>query len=248
MTEQINNTAHLVIDFQAFYSGQIHKGSARALGRKIGVLREKLKEQGIPTIWIVFEPNEFYRQKMIILPNTPKADSLGTDVGYLKQDVWRIPTDEAHSLYTFTDVKPTEDEIVFSKVNDDAFANIMLDEYLKKTGIKNLVFSGLYSSMCITKTLVSGLKLGYDCTALTDLVNDFDFPAPRFSQMGVMAHAVHQEVTARLVRKDTGKHYTDTWRFLADHLHLVESDDYLGIARPKKRKPRKKTALVATPK
>lgn len=62
----------------------------------------------------------------------------------------------------FPDIEPID------RTNTNAFATPAFDEAVKKTGRKKLVICGLWTEVCLSQTVLTGLKKGYDIYFVTD--------------------------------------------------------------------------------
>jgi len=248
MSEPQGRTAHIVVDLQHFYSKKIHKSSAKALAKRIDAFRAALRLKGVPTIWVVFEPKKEDSQKMIILPLNPRADMLMENFSATGKEVVVSSTKhKAHEAYSFGNIQPHDDEIIFSKVYDNGFANSMLAQYLRQEGFTHLLIDGLYTSMCVSSTIIGGLKQGLHCTAVTDLMNDEEHPSPKYCQQTLLARSIHEEILGRKLKNDGKNYYQYWWRTLSERLRFSTAEDYLKVssgARPRRRKAASTTSPV----
>ncbi len=58
----------------------------------------------------------------------------------------------------------------FPKSRGNAFSNLQLDLFLRRSGIDELYIGGLYAEACIYATLKGAIKLHYTTTVLTDCI------------------------------------------------------------------------------
>ena len=65
-------------------------------------------------------------------------------------------------------LKPQPGDICVAKPRYSAFFNTPLDSLLRSRGIRNLVFVGIATNVCVESTLRDGFHLEYFCTMLED--------------------------------------------------------------------------------
>ena len=65
-------------------------------------------------------------------------------------------------------LKPDEDDIIVSKPRYSGFCNTNLDSLLRARGIRNLVFTGIATNICVESTLRDGFFLDYFGIILSD--------------------------------------------------------------------------------
>lgn len=70
---------------------------------------------------------------------------------------------------------PNEKEIVIDKQGADAFHETELEKELGKQGIKQLVFAGMQTEMCITTSVRRAIEMGYEVILVSDGHSTFDF-------------------------------------------------------------------------
>lgn len=93
-------------------------------------------------------------------------------------------------------VKPEGEEPVIVKNLPSSFVNTKLNDYLQKTGRKELVIAGFMTHMCINATTRSAVDLGYAPTVIGSACATRDLPAPDGSV--VPADVVHKTNLASL--------------------------------------------------
>lgn len=71
---------------------------------------------------------------------------------------------------------PKEGDIRVAKTRYSAFFNSQLDSVLRSRGIRNLVFVGIATNVCVESTLRDGFHLEYFCTMLEDAVSHIGPP------------------------------------------------------------------------
>ena len=65
-------------------------------------------------------------------------------------------------------LRPAPTELVVDKHGYDAFHNTRLDYALRTLGVKQLIFTGVMTDICVLSTLTSGLHHEYQIWAITD--------------------------------------------------------------------------------
>jgi ureidoacrylate peracid hydrolase len=66
------------------------------------------------------------------------------------------------------ELKPQEDDIIIPKTRYSGFYNTNLDSMLRSRGIRNLVFTGIATNVCVESTLRDGFFLEYFGVVLAD--------------------------------------------------------------------------------
>ena len=148
----------LVIDMQ---KGFIEEGAAMevAPGRDIIPNIQKLieccRQQQVPVIYTRF----------VYSPKVP------TLIGEL-HDQHKPPTaccmQGDPSVEIISALKPNANELIIDKHGYDAFHNTSLDYALRTLGIKQLIFTGVMTDICVLSTLTSALHHEYQLWAITD--------------------------------------------------------------------------------
>jgi nicotinamidase-related amidase len=92
-------------------------------------------------------------------------------------------------------VAPLSSEAIFSKDEVNAFVNTGLEDYLRKHGIKKLVFCGMQTHMCLEAATRAGHDLGFKCTVIADACATRDLV---FGGVTVKAKDVHYSTLATL--------------------------------------------------
>ena len=78
-------------------------------------------------------------------------------------------------------LKPDKNDTIIYKKLYSGFENGMLNSFLKDHKIDTLIFTGLYTDICILNNVVYAFHLGYDttivrdCTIATDQDQEFDY-------------------------------------------------------------------------
>lgn len=73
-------------------------------------------------------------------------------------------------------VEPEGDDTIISKSSGSAFESGELDTCLRDAGIRTIMVSGVYYSLCIYDSVMDARNLGYDVVVLSDLSADGDMP------------------------------------------------------------------------
>lgn len=74
----------------------------------------------------------------------------------------------------FYKLTPKESDIILIKHTNDGFFDTKLDSILKEKGIKNLLFAGITTNVCVDTTARGGVARGYKVTILEDCVASED--------------------------------------------------------------------------
>ncbi|MEM6827231.1 MAG: isochorismatase family protein, partial [Pseudomonadota bacterium] len=80
-------------------------------------------------------------------------------------------------------LKPQPGDICVAKPRYSAFFNTPLDSLLRSRGIRNLVFVGIATNVCVESTLRDGFHLEYFCTMLEDATHHL---GPEFLQQATV--------------------------------------------------------------
>jgi ureidoacrylate peracid hydrolase len=73
-------------------------------------------------------------------------------------------------------LKPQPGDICIAKTRYSAFFNSQLDSVLRSRRVRNLVFVGIATNVCVESTLRDGFHLEYFCTMLEDAVSHIGPP------------------------------------------------------------------------
>ena len=90
----------------------------------------------------------------------------------IKMEAEGTPAISTPEEYTFEyyRISPKGEDKEFVKDLYDSFNNEELDSYLKNTGIRTLVFTGIYASRCVDTTLRTAFNKGYHIVVAEDLI------------------------------------------------------------------------------
>jgi nicotinamidase-related amidase len=91
-------------------------------------------------------------------------------------------------------VAPIGDEAVITKNYPSSFEKTSLDAELKKRGVKNLVYAGFMTHMCINSTARAGFNHGYAGTVVANATATRRLPNPNGGE--VSASDVHRAALA----------------------------------------------------
>ncbi len=94
----------------------------------------------------------------------------GREAGF--NDIY--PLSETPMSMVVNPIAPVEGDAVFTKTTFSAFTSTKLDDYLKKRGIAELVFTGLATSQCVETTARDASDRGYGVTHIEDAQADYD--------------------------------------------------------------------------
>ncbi|MEM8633698.1 MAG: pyrimidine utilization protein B [Pseudomonadota bacterium] len=171
-----SQTALIVIDMQNAYAtpggyvdlaGFDISGAASVIGR-IGETLQAARAAGMPIIFLQngWDP-DYIEAGTPKSPNWHKSNALKT--------MRRRPELHGQLLarggwdYEIVDaLKPQPGDIRVAKPRYSAFFNTPLDSLLRSRGIRNLVFVGIATNVCVESTLRDGFHLEYFCTMLED--------------------------------------------------------------------------------
>lgn len=174
-----DDTAVIVIDMQNGYAskgGYVDRagfdvsGAASVIGNIAKVL-DASRQAGIQ---VVFLQNgwdaDYVEAGTELSPNWHKSNALKT--------MRRQPELEGQFLarggwdYDLVDaLTPQPQDIRVHKPRYSAFFNSQLDSILRSRGIRNLVFVGIATNVCVESTIRDGFHLEYFCTLLHDAAN-----------------------------------------------------------------------------
>ena len=109
-----------------------------------------------------------------------RARQEGAQVVHIRHDAGPgSPYDVSGHIGAIADVvKPLSGEPVITKNYPSSFEKTTLDEELKKRGVKNLVYVGFMTHMCVNSTARAGFNLGYAGTVVAPATATRDLPNP----------------------------------------------------------------------
>ncbi|MBB5637173.1 nicotinamidase-related amidase [Pedobacter cryoconitis] len=146
------NTALIVIDIQNDYfpGGKMTLVNANEASNNAKKLIEKSRKAGIPVIHV--QHIALQEGATFFLPDTKGA--------------------ELHK-----DVTPLKNEKLIVKHYPNSFRETDLLEYLKSKNIKNLVFAGMMTHVCIDATVKAAKDYGFNCEVIADATATRDLEA-----------------------------------------------------------------------
>ena len=140
------NLALLIIDAQRFFcdpaAGYAGSRETDAKCRAIGSILPHFRKAGVPVYSIYYFSDEFKHCR-----DNPRD-------------------------FRFYQFMPSKKDTLVQKTDSNAFSSSNLDAILKKDGRKSLLVCGFYTSACVSGTVYSARRLGYDVTLLDDLTED----------------------------------------------------------------------------
>ncbi|WP_122872609.1 isochorismatase family protein, partial [Pseudomonas viridiflava] len=80
-------------------------------------------------------------------------------------------------------LKPEPGDIVVPKIRYSGFFNSSFDSVLRSRGIRNLVFTGIATNVCVESTLRDGFHLEYFGVVLADATHQ---AGPEFAQQAAL--------------------------------------------------------------
>ncbi|MEM6914399.1 MAG: isochorismatase family protein, partial [Pseudomonadota bacterium] len=171
-----SQTAVIVVDMQNAYAspggyvdlaGFDISGAASVIGRICETLKAA-RAAGMPIVFLQngWDP-EYAEAGTPQSPNWHKSNALKTmrkrpelHGELLARGGWDYEMVDA--------LKPLPGDICVAKPRYSAFFNTPLDSLLRSRGIRNLVFVGIATNVCVESTLRDGFHLEYFCTMLED--------------------------------------------------------------------------------
>jgi len=100
------------------------------------------------------------------------------------------------SYAVMAEVAPRAGEALVVKSLPNAFANTNLDDLLKATGRKEIIFVGMMTHTCVSATVRAALDLGYRSTVVADACATRPLPTVRGTK--IEASNVHEAALAEL--------------------------------------------------
>ncbi|MDE6473341.1 MAG: cysteine hydrolase [Ureaplasma sp.] len=74
----------------------------------------------------------------------------------------------SYGAQIINELKPCENDLIFTKRNYNAFINTNLDAYLKNNHFTKLYVCGVYTDICVKEFVCTGFQLGYEISVLKD--------------------------------------------------------------------------------
>jgi len=171
-----NDTAVIVIDMQNAYAskgGYVDRagfdiGGAASVISKIGRVLDASRKAGVQVVFLQngWDP-DYVEAGTPLSPNWHKSNALKTmrkkpelAGQFLARGGWDYDLVDA--------LTPKEGDIRVHKPRYSAFFNSQLDSVLRARGIRNLIFVGIATNVCVESTIRDGFHLEYFCTLLKD--------------------------------------------------------------------------------
>jgi ureidoacrylate peracid hydrolase len=175
----LSETAVVVVDMQNDFGSKggmfdlagIPLSEIRSIVPSIALVLRMTRALGIPTIYtkMAFRPDlsdlgsvgSPNRERHLMYGvGKPVAGPGGHESRILIRDTW--------SSDVIPDLKPLASDIVLYKHRYSAFFETELDAILKNRGIRNLIFTGCTTSVCIESTIRDAFFRDYCCILLAD--------------------------------------------------------------------------------
>ena len=187
----VSGTAVIVVDMQNAYAspggyldlaGFDISGAAKVIANTRAVL-QTARAAGVPVIYFQngWDP-DYVEAGGPGSPNFHKSNALKTMRAHpelqgklLARGTWDYALVDA--------LAPEPGDIVLSKTRYSGFFNSQLDSVLRSRGIRNLVFVGIATNVCVESTLRDGFFLEYFGTVLADATHQ---AGPEFVQQAAL--------------------------------------------------------------
>jgi ureidoacrylate peracid hydrolase len=132
-----------------------------AAARKSGVQIAYLKMEHQPDLSDLGGPNHPQQIKHAFMSvGSPVVAPDGREGRVLVKDTWNTEI--------VPELAPEPGDVVVSKNRYSGFYETSLDAYLREWGVKDLVFTGCTTSVCVESTLRDAMFRGYRCLLLSD--------------------------------------------------------------------------------
>jgi ureidoacrylate peracid hydrolase len=179
LTIDLIRTAILVIDMQndfcapggGFERAGIDIGAVRSVIPFISTVLAAARRSGVQVVYVKMEhqpdlsdlgtpddPHRIKSQPFSVGQRVIAPD--GREGRILVKDTWNTEI--------VTELAPRPGDLVISKNRYSAFYQTTLDAALKERGVKNLIFTGCTTSVCVESTLRDAMFRGYRCLLLSD--------------------------------------------------------------------------------
>lgn len=156
-------------------------GFGEALGNDVSLLRKviapirKVLDTARSINMLVIHTREGHRQDLSDLPQNKKLrGKLEAGIGD-SGPMGRILVRGEYGHGIVDELKPMSGEPIVDKPGKGAFHATDLDSLLRNRGIKQLVFCGVTTEVCVNTSVREANDRGYDCLVLEDCVGSY-FP------------------------------------------------------------------------
>lgn len=125
---------------------------------------QKFRDKGGQVVFVRTTPwrQEFLTDNLNQLYSDPLACYYSTDTSGFSED--------------FYVVAPQPNELVITKNQYDAFADIKVSELLRQSGVRYLATAGIFADGCVHATINGAFSKGFNLIILKDLVQTTDVP------------------------------------------------------------------------
>ena len=179
LTIDLARTAILVIDMQndfcspggGFDRAGIPIGAVRSVIPIISTVLEAARKLGVQIVYLKME----HQPDLSDLggPNHPQQIkhafmSVGKRVVAPDGREGRVLVKDTWNTEIVPELAPQPGDVVISKNRYSGFYETSLDAYLREWGVKDLVFTGCTTSVCVESTLRDAMFRGYRCLLLSD--------------------------------------------------------------------------------
>lgn len=171
-----SETALIVVDMQNGYAtkgGYVDLAGfdltgARSCIDNIGKAIKASREAGVQVVFLQNGWDQGYSEAGgPASPNLAKSNAMKTM--RRRPELWGQLLAKGGWDYDIIDeLQPQEGDLLVPKPRYSAFFNTWLDSALRSRGIRNLVFTGIATNVCVESTLRDGFHLEYHCLMLDD--------------------------------------------------------------------------------
>jgi ureidoacrylate peracid hydrolase len=119
------------------------------------------RQAGVPVVFV----RATYDRKWLSEPMLERHKRVGLDITHCEEGSWGAE---------FYEVRPEEGDMVVTKHRYSAFMGTELDTYLRAQGVKNLVFTGVTSNVCVESTARDAYMLDYHVLVVADATASYN--------------------------------------------------------------------------
>lgn len=150
-------TVHIAVDLQDCFCKKLARPVREQLVRNVKELAADLRARGVPTLWLAavgrtVPQSVFAYQKPLF--GFPWASSL------------------LFSSLGLTGAHISPGDYIATKWDQSGFSNPFLHDFLQDKGFGHIILSGLYTTQCVTATMLGAVNRRYACTVAYDAVAD----------------------------------------------------------------------------